>query len=369
MGGGGGGRDPVHRLVRGGPPPPPGWPSCHRGRRRAPAARATWRPGPVSSATWASAMATKAMRGQITAADAPLAKIWWSELNLEIAETALALQGARSMAIEGDELSDEDGRWQDMFLYARAYTIAGGSNEIMRNLIAERGLGLPREPRRPVVTSTSRHPHPVQPPHAQRARGAAAANDPFPGVEKVRDGLWSIPVPLPNNSLRYVLVYVFETDRGPYLIDAGWNTDDAFGALQRRHGGDRLRTSPTSRASWSPTSIPTTTGSPAGSARRPARGSPSTPPTPSSSTTATTSPSDLLDRVAAALRRMGAPAEELRTAAERRHAAPAAGRPRRPRPAARGRGTARGAGLGPDRPSGRRVTRRATCASTSPPAS
>ena len=45
------------------------------------------------------------------------------------------------------------------------------------------------------------------------------------------DGLWSIPVPLPNNSLRYVLVYVFETDRGPYLIDAGWNTDDAFGAL------------------------------------------------------------------------------------------------------------------------------------------
>ncbi len=92
-------------------------------------------------------IATKAMRGQVTAADAPLAKIWWSELNLEIAETALALQGARSMAIEGDELSEEDGRWQDMFLYARAYTIAGGSNEIMRNLIAERGLGLPREPK------------------------------------------------------------------------------------------------------------------------------------------------------------------------------------------------------------------------------
>jgi glyoxylase-like metal-dependent hydrolase (beta-lactamase superfamily II) len=45
--------------------------------------------------------------------------------------------------------------------------------------------------------------------------------------------LWSIPVPLPNNSLRYVLVYVFETDRGPYLIDAGWNTDEAFGALTK----------------------------------------------------------------------------------------------------------------------------------------
>jgi alkylation response protein AidB-like acyl-CoA dehydrogenase len=92
-------------------------------------------------------VATKAARGEITPADAPVSKIWFSELNLEMAEAALAIQGARSMATEGDELSFEDGRWQDAFLYARAWTIAGGSNEIMRNLIAERGLGLPREPR------------------------------------------------------------------------------------------------------------------------------------------------------------------------------------------------------------------------------
>jgi alkylation response protein AidB-like acyl-CoA dehydrogenase len=92
-------------------------------------------------------MTTKAARGEMTAADAPLVKIWWSELNLEMAEAALALQGSRSMVTEGDELSEDDGRWQDIFLYARAYTIAGGSNEIMRNVIAERGLGLPREPK------------------------------------------------------------------------------------------------------------------------------------------------------------------------------------------------------------------------------
>jgi glyoxylase-like metal-dependent hydrolase (beta-lactamase superfamily II) len=55
--------------------------------------------------------------------------------------------------------------------------------------------------------------------------------DPFPSVERVQPGLWSIPVPLPNNSLRYVLVYLFETDRGPYLVDAGWNTNEAFEAL------------------------------------------------------------------------------------------------------------------------------------------
>ena len=82
------------------------------------------------------------------------------------------------------------------------------------------------------MTSTSRPAHTHSGVTNGHARGAAAANDPFPEVEKVEPGLWSIPVPLPNNSLRYVLVYLFETDRGPYLMDAGWNTDDAFGALQ-----------------------------------------------------------------------------------------------------------------------------------------
>jgi glyoxylase-like metal-dependent hydrolase (beta-lactamase superfamily II) len=56
---------------------------------------------------------------------------------------------------------------------------------------------------------------------------------PLPPVERVRPGLWSIPVPIPNNPLRYVLVYAFETDKGPYLVDAGWNTDDAFDVLCR----------------------------------------------------------------------------------------------------------------------------------------
>jgi glyoxylase-like metal-dependent hydrolase (beta-lactamase superfamily II) len=53
---------------------------------------------------------------------------------------------------------------------------------------------------------------------------------PLPPVERVRPGLWSVPVPLPI-PLRYVFVYVFETDRGPFLVDAGWNTDDAYDGL------------------------------------------------------------------------------------------------------------------------------------------
>jgi alkylation response protein AidB-like acyl-CoA dehydrogenase len=49
--------------------------------------------------------------------------------------------------VEGDPDALDGGRWQDEWLYARAYTIAGGSSEIMRNLIAERGLALPRDRR------------------------------------------------------------------------------------------------------------------------------------------------------------------------------------------------------------------------------
>jgi glyoxylase-like metal-dependent hydrolase (beta-lactamase superfamily II) len=40
----------------------------------------------------------------------------------------------------------------------------------------------------------------------------------------VRPGIWSIPVPIPNNPLRYVLVYALETDKGPYIVDAGLST-------------------------------------------------------------------------------------------------------------------------------------------------
>src|SRR6202035_3088427 len=55
----------------------------------------------------------------------------------------------------------------------------------------------------------------------------------MPPVERVRPGLWSIPVPIPDNPLRYVLVYAFELDNGIAIVDAGWNTDDAWAALNK----------------------------------------------------------------------------------------------------------------------------------------
>jgi glyoxylase-like metal-dependent hydrolase (beta-lactamase superfamily II) len=159
------------------------------------------------------------------------------------------------------------------------------------------------------VTSPSRH-HSVHPPHAQRARGAAAANDPFPEVEKVRPGLWSIPVPLPNNSLRYVLVYLFETDRGPYLIDAGWNTDDAFNALQSglREAGCAVG----EVQGVLVTHIHPDHYGLAGRIREASGAWVALHPADAELIhDRYDDPGDLLERVAAALRRMGAPAEEL----------------------------------------------------------
>ncbi len=60
----------------------------------------------------------------------------------------------------------------------------------------------------------------------------AWADNILPPVEQVRPGLWSIPVPIPDNPLRYVLVYALELDGGGVaIVDAGWDTDEAWGAL------------------------------------------------------------------------------------------------------------------------------------------
>jgi alkylation response protein AidB-like acyl-CoA dehydrogenase len=94
-------------------------------------------------------VATKAATRSSDAWDAPVTKIWYSQLNLDVAEYGLTLLGPAGSLVEGDPEAWDDGSWQDRFLYARALTIAGGSNEVMRNMIAERGLGLPKEPRGP----------------------------------------------------------------------------------------------------------------------------------------------------------------------------------------------------------------------------
>ena len=74
-------------------------------------------------------------------AESSLGKVFWSELDVALHETALDLLGPRS---EVRDLPGEDGRWLDGYLFALAGTIYAGTNEIQRTVIAERLLGLPR---------------------------------------------------------------------------------------------------------------------------------------------------------------------------------------------------------------------------------
>jgi glyoxylase-like metal-dependent hydrolase (beta-lactamase superfamily II) len=53
----------------------------------------------------------------------------------------------------------------------------------------------------------------------------------LPPVEKVAGGVWSVPVPIPDNPLRYVLSYLIEHDDGFVLVDPGWNHPDSWRAL------------------------------------------------------------------------------------------------------------------------------------------
>ncbi|MGV9669942.1 MULTISPECIES: MBL fold metallo-hydrolase [unclassified Gordonia (in: high G+C Gram-positive bacteria)] len=65
--------------------------------------------------------------------------------------------------------------------------------------------------------------------HRQRE---AWAEKVLPPVEEVRPGLFSVPVPMPGNPLRYILVYALVTaDGGLALIDTGWNTDESWDTL------------------------------------------------------------------------------------------------------------------------------------------
>ena len=53
----------------------------------------------------------------------------------------------------------------------------------------------------------------------------------FPPVEEVASGVWSVPVPMPDNPLRYVLSYLLEHQSGVVMVDPGWNHPESWQAL------------------------------------------------------------------------------------------------------------------------------------------
>ncbi len=83
-------------------------------------------------------------RGLIPNYEASLLKLYSTELNQRIARTAMKVLGLYGQ-VRDREHSPTKGRWTQTFLRSVAYTIEGGTSEIQRNIIAQRGLGLPRD--------------------------------------------------------------------------------------------------------------------------------------------------------------------------------------------------------------------------------
>jgi alkylation response protein AidB-like acyl-CoA dehydrogenase len=85
------------------------------------------------------AVARSLAEGGSLGAESSMGKVFWSELDLALHETALDLLGPSAEDRDGP-----DGRWLEDYLFALAGPIYAGTNEIQRTLIAERVLGLPR---------------------------------------------------------------------------------------------------------------------------------------------------------------------------------------------------------------------------------
>ncbi|MER7184280.1 acyl-CoA dehydrogenase family protein, partial [Streptomyces hyaluromycini] len=82
------------------------------------------------------AAAARFLDGESLGPESSLNKVFWSELDLALHETALDLLGA-----EG-ELADTP--WSEGYVFSLAGPIYAGTNEIQRDIIAERLLGLPK---------------------------------------------------------------------------------------------------------------------------------------------------------------------------------------------------------------------------------
>jgi alkylation response protein AidB-like acyl-CoA dehydrogenase len=88
---------------------------------------------------------SRLLSGGRIGAEASLNKIFWSELDLRMHELALEILGWRAELLPRAEAAQGVGDWLDGYIFALSGPIYAGTNEIQRNVIAERILGLPRK--------------------------------------------------------------------------------------------------------------------------------------------------------------------------------------------------------------------------------
>jgi alkylation response protein AidB-like acyl-CoA dehydrogenase len=84
------------------------------------------------------------MQGGVPGPEGSLGKWHWSEVNQALTELAMDISGAPDNADEPQSADNVNQDWTYRFLRARANSIEGGTTEILKNIVAERVLGLPR---------------------------------------------------------------------------------------------------------------------------------------------------------------------------------------------------------------------------------
>jgi alkylation response protein AidB-like acyl-CoA dehydrogenase len=88
---------------------------------------------------------SRLLAGGKIGAEASLNKIFWSELDVRMHELALELLGPRAELQASAPAAGDVGGWLDGYIFALSGPIYAGTNQIQRNIIAERILGLPRK--------------------------------------------------------------------------------------------------------------------------------------------------------------------------------------------------------------------------------
>jgi alkylation response protein AidB-like acyl-CoA dehydrogenase len=87
---------------------------------------------------------TKTMQSGTPGPEGSLGKWQWADIHQSLTELAMDIEGPYSPLDHGAEHAVADGRWQYLFLRSRANSIEGGTTDILKNIIAERVLGLPK---------------------------------------------------------------------------------------------------------------------------------------------------------------------------------------------------------------------------------
>jgi len=87
---------------------------------------------------------TKQLKGNPPGPEGSIGKLAASELYIRIAHFAAELLGPYSQMALGEERGFEGGYWSQRALASRLYTIAGGTSEVMRNIVGDRVLALPK---------------------------------------------------------------------------------------------------------------------------------------------------------------------------------------------------------------------------------